>query len=65
MRDPDYIAILENRACRRRGSTCHLRQLCRDVLEGTLAREGRTFRVFRANAGELPAIDDDRLKGRR
>ena len=61
MRDPDYIAILET------GSPpAGLDQTYgtyAEMFEGTLAREGRTFRVFRATQGELPPAHDERLKG--
>lgn len=30
-----------------------------DMFEGTLAREGRAFKVFKTLEGELPAYDDD------
>ena len=61
MRDPDYIAILETGL-----PPAGLDQTYgtyAEMFEGTLAREGRTFRVFRTMKGELPAADDDRLKG--
>ncbi len=61
MRDPDYIAILETGL-----PPAGLDQTYgtyAEMFEGTLAREGRTFRVFRATQGELPAAHDERLKG--
>jgi GMP synthase-like glutamine amidotransferase len=61
MRDPDYIAILETGT-----PPAGLDQTYgtyADMFEGTLAREGRTFRVFRTTKGELPAADDNRLRG--
>ncbi len=61
MRDPAYIAILETGI-----PPAGLDQTYgsyADMFEGVLAREGRTFRVFRTLQGELPSIDDDQLKG--
>jgi len=61
MRDPDYIAILETGT-----PPAGLDQTYgtyADMFEGTLAREGRIFRVFRTTKGELPAADDHRLRG--
>jgi GMP synthase-like glutamine amidotransferase len=61
MRDSDYIAILETGT-----PPAGLDQTYgtyAEMFEGTLAREGRTFRVFRATQGELPPAKDERLKG--
>ncbi len=61
MRDSDYIAILETGT-----PPAGLDQTYgtyAEMFEGTLAREGRIFRVFRATQGELPPAKDERLKG--
>lgn len=61
MRDPDYIAILETGI-----PPAGLDQTYgtyAEMFEGTLAREGRTFRVFRTMTGELPAAGDAHMKG--
>ncbi len=61
MRDSAYIAILETGL-----PPAGLDQTYgtyADMFEGTLAREGRHFRVFKTLAGELPPRDDDNLKG--
>ncbi len=61
MREPDYIAILETGT-----PPAGLDQTYgtyADMFEGTLAREGRTFRVFRTMKGELPPVDDAHMRG--
>ncbi|WP_443750587.1 glutamine amidotransferase-related protein [Asticcacaulis solisilvae] len=55
MRNPDYVAILETGVPpagldETYGSYA-------DMFQGTLAREGRTFRVFKTLQGELPDAD--------
>jgi GMP synthase-like glutamine amidotransferase len=60
MRNPDYIAILETGV-----PPAGLDQTYgtyADMFQGTLAREGRTFRVFKTLQGELPDADGH-LKG--
>jgi len=60
MRNPDYIAILETGI-----PPAGLDQTYgtyADMFQGTLAREGRTFRVFKTLQGELPDADGH-LKG--
>ncbi len=61
MRDQAYIAILETGV-----PPANLDQTYgtyAEMFEGTLAREGRVFRVFRAMQGELPAAGDADMKG--
>ncbi len=60
MRNPDYIAILETGV-----PPAGLDQTYgtyADMFQDTLAREGRTFRVFKTLQGELPDADGH-LKG--
>lgn len=61
MRDQAYIAILETGV-----PPANLDQTYgtyAQMFEGTLARDGRVFRVFRAMQGELPLADDPDMKG--
>ena len=60
MRNPDYIAILETGVPP--AGLDETYGTYADMFQGTLAREGRTFRVFKTLQGELPDADEY-LKG--
>ena len=60
MRNTSYIAILETGVPPADLDKTYGTYV--DMFSGTLAREGRTFRAFRALEGELPDMDGD-LKG--
>ena len=60
MRNPDYIAILETGVPP--AGLDETYGTYADMFRGTLAREGRTFKVFKTLQGELPDTDD-RLRG--
>jgi len=60
MRNPDYIAILETGVPP--AGLDETYGTYADMFQGTLAREGRAFKVFKTLAGELPDADAH-LKG--
>jgi GMP synthase-like glutamine amidotransferase len=60
MRNTSYIAILETGVPPADLDKTYGTYV--DMFSGTLAREGRNFRAFRALEGELPEVDGD-LKG--
>ncbi len=60
MRNPDYVAILETGVPP--AGLDETYGTYADMFEGTLAREGRQFKVFKTMAGELPYVDAH-LKG--
>jgi len=60
MRNPDYVAILETGVPP--AGLDETYGTYADMFEGTLAREGRQFKVFKALAGDLPDVDGH-LKG--